>query len=59
MATDLCQIAKNVAENVFCTDGINSYEEAWKIFFATFQDSCFSLISGRHVASLVHPKIIC
>ena len=46
MATDLCQIAKNVAENVFCTTGLNSYEEALKIFFATFQDGCLCFISG-------------
>ena len=41
MTTDLCQIAKNVAENVFCATDINSYEEAWKIFFATFQDGVY------------------
>ena len=46
MATDLCHIAKNVAENVFCMDGLNSYEEAWKIFFATFQDGCLCFILG-------------
>ena len=38
VSTNLCQIAQNIAENLICDDVLGGYEEALKIFLATFQE---------------------
>ena len=55
VSTNLCQIAQNIAENLICEDVLGGYEEAVKIFLATFEEGLKSTVQSRLM--LYHPGL--